>query len=874
MDNTTKNKKSGIWFMWVFAAAVILLMLFIVYVTINRSKREQAYQASDLLIDQVRNVLDANARKEQSLTDSLKESYTSKAKAVAYVIDNIPGTEYDIAEQIRLAKLMSIDEIHLFTEAGEIYSGTVPAYYGYTFDSGEQMAYFKPMLSNKALSMCQDVTPNTAESKPMMYAICWNDGGTRMIQIGIEPRRLIEEMQSNAISEVVNNIPAYEGVNIIIADGETQEILGATVNRHVGKKLSDLGIDTSGISDESVTHFYAKVDHKASYCAMQQLDGYDILVVQEREEVNRELPLTMILIAVYLLIAAISLAVVVRRMTARRERLIAISERAVAANEAKSSFLSNMSHEIRTPINAILGMNEMVLRESTETDIITYSQNIKTAGNTLLGIVNDILDFSKIEEGKMQIIPVDYDLSSMLNDLVNMIKIRLDAKDLKLVLDFDENTPKFLHGDEIRIKQIITNILTNAAKYTERGSVHFRISYEKIPSEPDSVMLRVAVKDTGIGIKPEDMQKLFSKFDRIEETRNRNIEGTGLGMSITRGLLEMMGSSLEVNSVYGAGSEFSFTIKQTVVKWDPLGNYEEAQKKKMEELKEYKRKFEAPDAEILVVDDNRMNLMVFTRLLKQTRVKIDTADSGDEAIKMILNKRYDIIFLDHMMPGKDGIEVLKELKANTCYPNMETPYICLTANAITGARDEYMDAGFDEYLSKPINPKELEEMMLKHLPVEKIKGDSDIMAYKLNVQKTPSPGKPEKSDPAGPDDDIPSELSGLAGSGLDVVKALGYIESVEVYLEVLGMYYEAIDTNVADLNKFVDGGDIEEYCVRIHSVKSSSYTIGASVLGDAAQKLEEAAGRGDADYIAEHHKAFVDEYLKLKKPIADTLSQN
>ena len=874
MDNTTKNKKSGVWFMWVFAAAAILLMLFIVYVTINRSKREQAYQASDLLIDQVRNVLDANARKEQSLTDSLKESYTSKAKAVAYVIDNIPETEYDIAEQIRLAKLMSIDEIHLFTEDGEIYSGTVPAYYGYTFDSGEQMAYFKPMLSNKALSMCQDVTPNTAESKPMMYAICWNDGGTRMIQIGIEPRRLIEEMQSNAISEVVNNIPAYEGVNIIIADGETQEILGATVNRHVGKKLSDLGIDTSGISDESVTHFYAKVDHKASYCAMQQLDGYDILVVQEREEVNRELPLTMILIAVYLLIAAISLAVVVRRMTARRERLIAISERAVAANEAKSSFLSNMSHEIRTPINAILGMNEMVLRESTEADIITYSQNIKTAGNTLLGIVNDILDFSKIEEGKMQIIPVDYDLSSMLNDLVNMIKIRLDAKDLKLVLDFDENTPKFLHGDEIRIKQIITNILTNAAKYTERGSVHFRISYEKIPSEPDSVMLRVAVKDTGIGIKPEDMQKLFSKFDRIEETRNRNIEGTGLGMSITRGLLEMMGSSLEVNSVYGAGSEFSFTIKQTVVKWDPLGNYEEAQKKKMEELKEYKRKFEAPDAEILVVDDNRMNLMVFTRLLKQTRVKIDTADGGDEAIKMILNKRYDIIFLDHMMPGKDGIEVLKELKANTCYPNMETPYICLTANAITGARDEYMDAGFDEYLSKPINPKELEEMMLKHLPVEKIKGDSDIMAYKLNVQKTPGPGKTEKSDPAGPDDDIPSELSGLAGSGLDVVKALGYIESVEVYLEVLGMYYEAIDTNVSDLNKFVDGGDIEEYCVRIHSVKSSSYTIGASVLGDAAQKLEEAAGRGDADYIAEHHKAFVDEYLKLKKPIADTLSQN
>lgn len=873
MDTISKNKKTGVWFMWMFVGAVILLMLFIVYVTINRSKREQAYQASDLLIDQVRNVLDANERKEQSLTDSLKESYTSKAKAVAYVIDNIPETEYDIAEQIRLAKLMSIDEIHLFTAEGEIYSGTVPAYYGYTFDSGEQMEYFKPMLNNKALSMCQDVTPNTAESKPMMYAICWNDSGTRMIQIGIEPRRLIEEMQSNAVSEVVNNIPAYEGVNILIADAETQEILGATVNRHVGKKLSDLGIDTSGISDESVTHFSAKVDHKASYCAMQRMDNYNLLVVQEKEEVNRELPFTMMLIFVYLMIAAISLAVVVRRMTARRERLIAISERAVAANEAKSSFLSNMSHEIRTPINAILGMNEMVLRESSEEDIITYSQNIKTAGNTLLGIVNDILDFSKIEEGKMHIIPVDYDLSSMLNDLVNMIKIRLDAKELKLLLDFDENTPKLLHGDEIRIKQIITNILTNAAKYTERGSVTFKVSYDRIPSEPGSVMIRVSVKDTGIGIKQEDMEKLFSKFDRIEETRNRNIEGAGLGMSITKGLLEMMGSTLEVNSVYGAGSEFSFAIKQTVVKWEPLGNYEEAQRKKLEEIKEYRQRFEAPDAEILVVDDNRMNLMVFTRLLKQTRVKIDTASGGDEATKLILSKKYDIIFLDHMMPGKDGVEVLKELKGNTCYPNMETPYICLTANAITGARAEYMDAGFDEYLSKPINPRELEDMLIRYLPVEKIKGDAETISYKLQVGqpvvKEKSVGNERPEEESG----IPEELSGLEYAGVNVSKALEYVETVENYVQILGMYLESAEENVADLNKFFDEGDIEEYCVRIHSVKSSSYTVGADALGDAAKKLEEAAGRGDADYIAEHHDAFLDEYIKLKKMIANVLFQ-
>ena len=723
MNVVPKNKNKSKLFLVILAGAVILLMLLIVYITMDRSKREQAYQASDLLIDQVRNVIDANEKKEQSLTDSLKENYTSKAKAVSYVIDNIPETEYDIAEQIRLAKLMSIDEIHLFTEEGEIYSGTVPAYYGYTFDSGEQMAYFKPMLENKALSMCQDVTPNTAENKPMMYAICWNDRGTRMIQIGIEPRRLIEEMQSNAISEVVNNIPAYEGVNILVADSETGEILGATVNRHVGKNLSSLGIDTNSLLSDEVTHFKADVDHKSSYCAVQGLEDYIIVVVQEKEEVNKELPFTILLIFVYLLIAAVFLAIVVKRMSDRRERAIAISERAVAANEAKSSFLSNMSHEIRTPINAILGMNEMILRESTEASTLTYSQNIKTAGNTLLGIVNDILDFSKIEEGKMNIVPVDYDLLAILKDLVNMIRIKLDAKKLKLILDFDNNTPRLLHGDEIRIKQIITNILTNSAKYTERGNVTFKVSYEKKASEPDSVMLNVSVKDTGIGIKPADMDKLFSKFDRIEENRNRNIEGTGLGMSITKELLEMMGSSLHVSSVYGAGSEFSFTIKQTVVSWEPLGNFEEeAQEESKEEVKEYKQKFEAPDANILVVDDNNMNLLVFTRLLKQTKVKIDTAKSGDEAISMIFKKKYDVIFLDHMMPEKDGVQVLRELKEGPVNPNMETPYICLTANAITGARDEYIKAGFDDYLAKPVNPKELEEMLFCHLPKEKIKG--------------------------------------------------------------------------------------------------------------------------------------------------------
>ena len=404
-----------------------------------------------------------------------------------------------------------------------------------------------------------------------------------------------------------------------------------------------------------------------------------------------------------------------------RDKLIDMSQRALAASEAKSSFLSNMSHEIRTPINAVLGMNEMILRECEDSNILMYAENIRTSGNTLLGIINDILDFSKIEAGKMEIILVDYDISSVISDLVNMIKARAEDKGLTLVLDMDRKLPKLLHGDEVRIKQIITNILTNAVKYTEKGTVTFGIGFEELPDDPDSIILDVYVKDTGIGIKKEDMKKLFSEFERIEEKRNRNIEGTGLGMNITKRLLEMMGSSLKAESIYELGSKFSFRLRQGVVKWEELGDYEAAYKASLGRHERYKETFTAPDAQVLVVDDTPMNLTVFKNLLKKTGVKIDTADSGDDGLRMSYDKKYDMIFLDHMMPKKDGIETLHELRSRPKDPNLLTPVVCLTANAISGAREQYLSEGFDDYLTKPIDPGRLEEMLVKYLPSDKVR---------------------------------------------------------------------------------------------------------------------------------------------------------
>ncbi len=537
-----------------------------------------------------------------------------------------------------------------------------------------------------------------------------------------------------------------------------------------------------------------------------------------------------------------------------RDELRDASERALAASEAKSSFLSNMSHEIRTPINAVLGMNEMILRECSDNNILAYSENIRTAGSTLLGIVNDILDFSKIEAGKMEIIPVDYDLSSLINDLVNMIHAKADDKGLKLILKIEKEVPKFLHGDEVRIKQVITNILTNAVKYTEEGSVTLIIDYEKVADDADSILLDVCVTDTGIGIKPEDMKKLFSEFDRIEEERNRNVEGTGLGMSITKHLLNMMGSTLEVESVYGLGSKFSFKLAQTVVGWEEIGDYEASYKASLGKHAKYHESFRAPEAEILVVDDNEMNLIVFQNLLKQTDVKIDTAMSGDEGLALSSDKKYDIIFLDHMMPEKDGIETLRELRSRSKDPNLETPAICLTANAISGAKEKYISAGFDDYLTKPIDFDKLEELLRKYLPEEKI-GEAE---ENLSGEDPAADGSEQLPD----EYDQRLELLSYVNE-IDVDAGLQNNGSQDAYFDLLKIFKDSAPAKIAELEELYASGDIPAYTIKVHALKSSARIIGAADLGEEAQRLEDAGKAEDTEYIKAHHSEFMEEYSRI-----------
>lgn len=391
--------------------------------------------------------------------------------------------------------------------------------------------------------------------------------------------------------------------------------------------------------------------------------------------------------------------------------------RANRANEAKSSFLAKMSHEIRTPINAILGMDEMILRESPTESISKYALDIKSAGKSLLAIINDILDFSKIESGKMELIEDTYSLGTMIHDLVNVLSVKAENKGLSMNIVLAPDTPSKLYGDEVRIRQIITNILNNAIKYTEKGSVTLDVNWEK--DGTDSITLIIMVADTGIGIRKEDIGSLFQAFQRADLHKTHTIEGTGLGLSIVQRFVELMHGTIDVTSEYGKGSCFTVRLPQKVKVFAPVGKFSDFESAQETPIQTAIQRT-APDARVLIVDDNRVNIAVLKGLLKRTKVQADSVQSGAACLEKVKTNTYHIIYLDHMMPEMDGIETLKHLKEMPDNASRDAIVIALTANAIVGAKEEYLALGFHDYLSKPIESEQLEEMLFSYLPAELI----------------------------------------------------------------------------------------------------------------------------------------------------------
>ncbi|MBR4169478.1 MAG: response regulator [Lachnospiraceae bacterium] len=503
------------------------------------------------------------------------------------------------------------------------------------------------------------------------------------------------------------------------------------------------------------------------------------------------------------------------------EHLRAASLVAEKSNAAKSDFLANMSHEIRTPINAMLGMNEMILRESGDERVRTYAGNIDSAGKNLLSIINDILDFSKIEAGKMEITDAPYQLSTLLIDVSNMIMFRAQSKNLQFFVDVDETLPDGLYGDEVRIRQVLVNVLTNAVKYTNEGSVKLSVSGMLYETETeDQIHLLFTIEDTGIGIKEDDIKKLFNKFERVDLSQNKTVEGTGLGLAITQSILSLMGGEISVESEYGKGSTFTIILPQNIVSNETVGNFHARFKNGRKELQSYRESFRAPDADILVVDDTAINLTVIEGLLKQTEIRIDTALSGEEALKYTLKKSYDLVLMDQRMPKMDGMEALQHIREQEGGQNRETPVIALTADAVQGAKSRYLQAGFADYLSKPVDGNTLEAMIMKYLPEEK------VIRTQFNT---------------GSDGQLLTVYE--KSPGLSYADAIQYLGTDELLKITLGQFYLDINENADAIESYVKNADYENYTIKVHALKSSARLIGANALSADAKQLEDAGNR-------------------------------
>lgn len=957
--------------------AVLLVIIFYFQVV---NERQQAYVRATEIFFQIEQVLKENTEELTETKQAYQESCLHNAEAIAYIIEDNPSVLDSVEELKKIAAMVEVDEIHIFDTTGRIFSGTHPIYYDYTFDSGEQMSFFKPMLKDKSLRLVQDIMPNTAEEKMMQYSALWSHDGKFIVQVGMEPINVMKVTEKNELSYIFSLLRVNSDANYYAVNKKSGTIVGSTELSCIEKNSSEIGLNLDAIT-VGKNGFYADINGIKSYCVFMKSGENYIGRVIPYQDMYWRIPSTMLGFTFCLIVIAVILSYVVthymnkyvvegiyninnklriisegnldetvdiqnsvefaelsryinqmkksildndrkisyvigktkmpigvyeynprmkrvhiseyvpeilalemgederfsadykifRKFIADlrknivddetciyfcRERYVKLDEiedngdvfgviidvtqemekrkKIEDEREAKSRFLSNMSHEIRTPINAILGMNEMILREAQDEQVLTYATNIKSSGKTLLFLINDILDISKIESGKMEIIPVEYETSVVIMDLWNIIYLRAKEKNLKFDVELDETLPRVLYGDDMRIKQIVTNLLTNAVKYTPKGSVKLRIAYERQNS--DALLMKISVQDTGIGIRKEDMGKLFESFQRLDEEKNRNIEGTGLGMNITMSLLKMMGGDMKVESEYQKGSTFTVIIPQKIISDEATGNFQKVQKRNAQQHDSKKGSFIAPEGHVLVVDDNAMNLTVFKALLKRTKLQVMTAESGKQCLEYVQKQKFHIIFMDHMMPEMDGIETLHQIKMlakRMDFPNKDTPVIALTANAVAGAKEMYFSEGFEEFLTKPIDAELMEQTICKYLPTDLIQA----------VKETDSDsGTGNGSD----------EYDSYQEQGVSVRNGLKHSQGdMEIYMELVRMFIR--DKNKMELlRQYLSVHNMKDYAIQVHALKGNARTLGADKLADIAYEHEMQSKAGQEDYVTAH----------------------
>ena len=821
-------------------------------------------------------------------------------------------TQKQVAEQARTLAMLSAEQFELELHHLENIAGSVKK-------NPKEIGTFLEISSgdNESVTMgilCLDGTaylgkelsftdfPGIQKAFRGHSAVCYKEGEGILFTTPVYDEENVEYVLYKLYDESILlskfGISCYNGEGFVaIVDQGNQVVIPFMDSAVLASEFLELEAVKSGLSDltekmnvdtaASVYYQDEEGGHFLFTSEIGQIGLYVIGTVPQTAAEDGTTAITALVLWVFGLLIVMFAVGMVYLLSAEEkvresDELREAKNQAEQANHAKSDFLANMSHEIRTPINAIMGMNEMVLRESRDESIREYATNIESASKTLLSLINDILDFSKIEAGKMEIIPAPYETAVFFNDVITMTSVKAKQKQLEFQVEIDSAIPSVLHGDEVRNRQIIVNILNNAVKYTKQGRVRFKVEGCR---EENAFTLKMQVEDSGIGIKEEDMDKLFHGFQRLDLDQNRSIEGTGLGLAITHNLLERMNGHMEVSSEYGKGSVFTVYLTQDIVDDSPMGDLKQRYEALAKQERAYRESFTAPDAKVLVVDDNDMNLEVVKALLKSTSMQVITCRSGKECLAIIEKEHFDVILLDHMMPEMDGIKTLEKMH-QTKHQCQSVPVIALTANAIVGAKEGYLKAGFSDYLSKPIAGNELERMLLKYLPQDKVKlvNPQDEATDEADRESTQSLAQDVVGDTVKESAQTPQDVVGDAAKestqtqiASELENAYSYIRqevglqycmnSMDFYKEMLSMYCDGYEERTTKLTEALKTEDWDTYTVLVHSLKSTSLNIGGEEVSEKAKELE-AVGKllreskqveENKTYILEHH----DEVMKL-----------